>query len=343
MCARPFAGRTPHRLDTGRIAALRTFLTDAMKEAGVPGASFALLQDGAVVYEGGIGVRALGKSAPVDANTLFIAASNTKGMSTLLLATLVDQGKLRWDQPVVDVYPAFRLGSPEVTRQVLIRHLVCACTGLPRQDLEWIFEFKRATPASSIALLGTNSPTSGFGEVFQYNNLMASAAGHLVYPNLELGAAYDRAMQERIFAPLGMTSTTFDMARAQRRNYASPHADDIDGRTQLASMGMNYSMVPHRPAGGAWTSAHDLTRYVKLEANQGKLPDGRQLVSSENLLARRAPQVSRGEDKSYGMGLMTETMAGVPVVYHGGSMLGFKSNRSCAMASTSTCSSNGAN
>jgi CubicO group peptidase (beta-lactamase class C family) len=325
-----FAGRTPHRLDAGRIAAMRTFLTDAMKEAGVPGASFALLQDGAVVYEGGIGVRALGKSAPVDANTLFIAASNTKGMSTLLLATLVDQGKLRWDQPVVEVYPAFRLGSPEVTRQVLIRHLVCACTGLPRQDLEWIFEFKRATPASSLALLGTNSPTSGFGEVFQYNNLMAAAAGyiggHLVYPNLELGAAYDRAMQERIFAPLGMTSTTFDMARAQRTNYASPHADDIEGRTQLASMGMNYSMVPHRPAGGAWSSAHDLIRYVKLEADRGKLPDGRQLVSSENLLMRRSPQVSVGEDKSYGMGLMTETMAGVPVVYHGGSMLGYKSN-----------------
>jgi CubicO group peptidase (beta-lactamase class C family) len=275
-------------------------------------------------------VRALGKSAPVDVNTLFIAASNTKGMSTLLLATLVDQGKLRWDQPVVEVYPAFRLGSPEVTRQVLIKHLVCACTGLPRQDLEWIFEFKHATPASSLALLGTNSPTSGFGEVFQYNNLMAAAAGyiggHLAYPNLELGAAYDRAMQERIFTPLGMTATTFDMARAQRANYASPHADDIDGRTRLASMGMNYSMVPHRPAGGAWTSAHDLIQYVKLEADQGKMPDGRQLVSSANLLARRAPQVSLGEDKNYGMGLMTETMAGVPVVYHGGSMLGYKSN-----------------
>lgn len=325
-----FAGRTANRLDPERIAAMRSFLAAAMKEADVPGASFALLQDGAVVYEGGIGVRALGKGTPVDANTLFMAASNTKGMSTLLLSTLVDQGKLRWDQPVVEVYPAFRLGSPEVTRKVLLKHLVCACTGLPRQDLEWIFEFKHATPASSMTLLGTNSPTSGFGEVFQYNNLMAAAAGYIggqiAHPGLELGTAYDRAMQERIFTPLGMASTTFDMARAQRGNHASPHAEDIDGHVRLASMAMNYAVVPHRPAGGVWTSAHDLIRYVKLEADQGKLPDGRQMVSAENLLARRLPQVSRGEDKSYGMGLMTETMAGVPVVYHGGSMLGFKSN-----------------
>lgn len=325
-----FAGRTPNRFNPARIAAMRDFLAAAMKETGVPGASFALLDNGAVVYEGGVGVRELGKSAPVDANTLFMAASNTKGMSTLMLATLVDQGKLRWDQPVVDVFPSFRLGDAQTTSKVLVRHLVCACTGLPRQDMEWVFEYKNATPQSSLALLATNSPTSGFGEVFQYNNLMASAAGYiggrLANPGLELGAAYDRAMQERIFTPLGMTSTTFDMARALRANHASPHGDNIDGRPELGSMQHNYSVVPHRPAGGVWTSAHDLIRYVRLEAEQGKLPDGRQLVSAENLLARRLPQVAMGEDKSYGMGLMEESMAGVPVVYHGGSLFGYKSN-----------------
>jgi len=60
-----------------------------------------------------------------------------------------------------------------------VKHLICACTGLPRQDLEWIFEFKNATPESSLALLGTMRPTSSFGEVFQYSNLMASAAGYV--------------------------------------------------------------------------------------------------------------------------------------------------------------------
>src|SRR6516162_712226 len=155
----------------------------------------ALLDHEKVVLAGGFGVRELGKPEKVDGNTLFMAASNTKGMTTLLLSELVDEGKIKWDEPVIAVYPGFKLGDPETTKKVLIKNLICACTGLPRQDLEWIFEFKNATPESTLALLGTMQPTSKFGEVFQYSNLMASAAGyvgaHQVYPNKELGAAYD--------------------------------------------------------------------------------------------------------------------------------------------------------
>src|SRR5262249_26297175 len=159
------------------------------------------------------------------------------------------------------------------------------------QDLEWLFEFRQATPASSLALLGTMQPTSRFGEVFQYSNLMASAAGYigayLYDSSRELGAAYDEAMQKKIFVPLGMKSTTFDMERAQKGNHARPHGEDVDGKPAVANMDFNYSIVPHRPAGGVWTSAHDLIRYVQLEVRRGKLPNGKQLVSEENLLARR--------------------------------------------------------
>ena len=95
--------------------------------------------------------KSLGSPDPVDADTLFLAASNTKALTTLLLATLVDEGKLRWDQPVTEVYPGFRLGDAATTRQVQVRHLVCACTGLPRQDFEWLFNCASATPASSLA------------------------------------------------------------------------------------------------------------------------------------------------------------------------------------------------
>jgi CubicO group peptidase (beta-lactamase class C family) len=173
-------------------------------------------------------------------------------------------------------------------------------------------------------------PTSKFGEAFQYSNLMAAAAGyigaHLVYPERELGAAYDAAMQKMIFDPLGMKSTTFDYAKALARDHATPHGDDIDGHPEVASMDINSSIVPARPAGAVWTSSADLIRYVQLELTQGKLPDGRQLVSPENLLMRRSPQVQLGEDSSYGMGLITDHTYGVQVISHGGSMSGFKSN-----------------
>jgi CubicO group peptidase (beta-lactamase class C family) len=325
-----FAGRRPQPLDAAHIAQIKAFVETSMQELGIPGAAVALIDGGKVVYEAGFGVRELGKPERVDENTLFMAASNTKGMTTLLLAELVDEKKLKWDQPVIDVYPSFKLGDAETTKKVLVKNLICACTGLPRQDLEWIFEFKNATPESTLALLGTMQPTSKFGEVFQYSNLMAAAAGyigtHLVYPNRELGAAYDEAMQQKIFDPVGMKSTTFDYARALAGNHASPHGDDVDGKPTVASMAFNYSIVPARPAGGVWTSAGDLIRYVQLELALGKLPNGKQLVSAENLLARRAPQISLGEDATYGMGMVVDRTYGVPVVSHGGSMAGFRSN-----------------
>ena len=325
-----FTGRKPLPLTAGRIAELKAFIEASMKKLDIPGVSLALVDKGRVVYEGGLGVRELGKPEPVDANTLFMAASNTKGMTTLLLARLVDQGKIRWDEPAVEAYPKFKLGDAGVTSKVLVKHLICACTGLPRQDLEWIFEFRNATPETSLALLGTMQPTSRFGEVFQYSNLMASAAGyigaHLYDPKSDLGTAYDRAMREMVFTPLGMNATTFDMARALKGNHASPHGEDVDGRPQVASMAFNYSVMPHRPAGGVWTSAHDLVRYVQLELAKGKLPDGKQLVSEQNLLMRRQPQVATGENQTYGMGLMEDETWGVTVVHHGGSMAGFKSD-----------------
>jgi CubicO group peptidase (beta-lactamase class C family) len=325
-----FAGRKPHPLDAERIAQLKAFVASSMQQLGVPGVSLALMDNGKIVYEGGLGVRELGKPDKVDENTLFMAASNTKGLTTLLLAELVDEKKLRWDQPVNEVYPAFKLGNAETTRKVLVKNLICACTGLPRQDLEWLFEYKNATPQSELTLLGTMQPTSKFGEVFQYSNLMATAAGyigaHLVYPDRELGAAYDAAMQEKIFNPLAMQSTTFDYAKALAGNHASPHGDDVDGNTRVASMNINYSIVPARPAGGVWTSAADMMRYVELESTKGKLPNGKQLVSAESLLARRTPQVPVGEDVTYGMGLIVDRKYGIPIVSHGGSMSGFKSN-----------------
>jgi CubicO group peptidase (beta-lactamase class C family) len=325
-----FAGRKAQPLDTAHIAQIKSFVESSMQELGIPGASIALVDGGKVVFEGGFGVRELGKPERVDENTLFMAASNTKGMTTLLLSELVDEKKLRWDEPVTEAYPKFKLGDADTTKRVLVKNLICACTGLPRQDLEWIFEFKNATPESSLALLGTMQPTSKFGEVFQYSNLMAAAAGYvgaqLVYPDKELGAAYDEAMQRKIFDPLGMKSTTFDMARALRGNHASPHGDSIDGKPSLGDIAFDYSVMPHRPAGGVWTSAHDLIRYVQLEITQGKLPDGKQLVSAENLLARRAPQIATGEDTAYGMGLSVDRTYGVPVVHHGGSMAGYKSD-----------------
>jgi CubicO group peptidase (beta-lactamase class C family) len=325
-----FTGRTAHPLDQARIARLLAFVESGRKATGVPGVGVGLIQNGKVVFAGGSGMRELGGTTPVDADTLFMIASNTKALTTLLLARLVDQGKLTWDTPATRLLPSFRLGDADTTSRVLVRHLICACTGLPRQDLEWLFQFEGLTPTSALATLGTMQPTSTFGELFQYSNPMAGAAGflggHVLHPDLELGAAYDKAMQSQVFDPLRMTATTFDYARALAGTHAVAHAPDIDGKQAPAVMAINYSVIPLRPAGAGWSSIADMLKYVQMELAEGVLPNGERYISKGPLLERRLAQVATGKDSTYGMGLSVDTTYGVPVVHHGGDLIGYHSD-----------------
>ena len=325
-----FAAKKSNTLDQARIAELTRFVEQGQKALGVPGVALGLVQDGKVIFADGFGVKELGGIEKPDGDTLFMVASNTKAMTTLLLAKLVDEHRMNWDTPVTTLMPSFRLGDAETTSSVLVKHLICACTGMPRQDLEWIFEYGNMTPESSLTLLGTMQPTSKFGELFQYSNLMAAAAGytaaHVISPQMELGIAYDHAMQSYVFDPLQMKSTTFDFKRAFSSNHSGAHSPDIDGRPAKAVTAINDAVIPLRPAGGAWSSVRDLLKYVSLELSGGKLPDGTTYISKEPLLERRAPQVYIGKDVSYGMGLMVDTTYGIPVVHHGGDLVGYHSD-----------------
>lgn len=325
-----FSKKKANPLDEARLLDLRAFVERAQKELGIPGVAIGLIQDKKTVFAGGFGVRELGKKEPVGADTLFVIASNTKAMTTLMLGKLVDAKKLGWETPVTTVLKEFKLGDAETTSKVQVKHLVCACTGLPRQDLEWLLEFKDSTPDSQLAVLGTMQPTSQFGEMFQYSNPLAAAGGWVgaraMYPQRELGSAYDEAMRTLVFAPLGMGRSTFDFKRALATDHAMAHAFDIDGKTAVAAMGVNYAIIPVRPAGGAWSSVRDVLKYVAMELDGGLLPDGKRYVSQDVLAARRAPQVTIGQDATYGMGLEVDTTFGVPVVHHGGAMIGYKSD-----------------
>ncbi|MFN0247299.1 MAG: serine hydrolase domain-containing protein [Kofleriaceae bacterium] len=324
-----FAGKKAATLDKAKIDQLIEFVETGVKATGVPGVSLGIVQNGKVIYAGGVGVRQLGKPAKVDGDTKFMIASNTKALATLMLAKLVDQKKITWDTKATEVMPKFKLGDADTTSKVQIKHLICACTGLPRQDFEWLFQWSGVTPAQVMETLGTMQPTSKFGELFQYSNPLAAAAGfvggHVANPTLELGAAFDKAMQSLVFGPLQMNATTFDFKKGQTGNAAVPHAPDVDGKQQLAIAKVNTSIVPVRPAGGAWSSIKDMLKYVQMELAEGA-HGGKPYIGKEALLARRAPQVSIGNDATYGMGLMVDKTWGVEVVHHGGDMIGFHSD-----------------
>jgi len=325
-----FAGKRANALEPERVAELLRFIEAGQKELGVPGVGFGLVQNGKTIFADGLGTKQLGANQKPDADTLFMMASNTKAMTTLLLAKLVENHRIAWETPVTSLLPSFRLGDAETTRSVLVKHLICACTGMPRQDLEWIFEYGNMTPESSLGLLATMQPTSKFGELFQYSNLMAAAAGYtgayVLFPQMELGAAYDRAMQSNVFDPLEMKATTFDFKQALSSNHAEAHSPDVDGKPRKAVTAINNAVIPLRPAGGAWSNVRDMLKYVSMELAEGRLPDGRTYIAKQPLLDRRAAQVAIGKDVSYGMGLMVDTTYGVPVVHHGGDLVGYHSD-----------------
>ena len=132
-----------------------------------------------------------------------------------------------------------------------------------------------------------------------------------------------RSDADSLSSPIQLTS---DFAKAQNGNAATAHAPDIDGRPALAEARTNLSILPVRPAGGAWSSVNDVMKYVAMELAEGRLPDGSPYISRDALLARRAPQVAVGTDVTYGMGLFVDTQYGTTVVHHGGDMIGFHSD-----------------
>ncbi|MCE9572809.1 MAG: beta-lactamase family protein [Deltaproteobacteria bacterium] len=321
-----WAGKQANTLDATRLAAIDAFVEQAMKATDVPGAAIAIVQDGKVVHERGFGVREVGKPAKVSANTLFLTGSTGKSLMTLMMARAVDAGVFTWDTPVTKLLPSFALGDPAVTAALHVRHTVCACTGMPRQDLEMLFEYQGVTPQMRLDAMKTMVPTTRFGETFQYSNLLVMAGGyaaaHALYPALEVGAAFDKAMQTQVFTPLGMTATTYDFKRATRADHATPHARDSAGTMTAIPLGDETWVTTVRPAGGQWSSVHDYARVLLLELGRGQL-DGKRLVSEANLLERRKPQVKVSDDLWYGMGLLVGTIHDAPWVTHNGGTAGF--------------------
>jgi CubicO group peptidase (beta-lactamase class C family) len=257
-------------------------------------------------------------------------ASMSKSLATLMMAKLVDEGAFTWSTPVTTVLPSFALGDPEATKKLTMRHTVCACTGMPRQDGEFLFEYGSATPESRVESMRGMKLTTGFGETFQYSNTMVAtggfAAAHAAEPKKSFGPAFDAALRAKVLVPYGMKATTLDPNVARRVDHASPHGLGPDTHphvTPIANDDEPFAAV--RPAGGVWSTVEDFARVIQVELGRGML-DGKRVVSEENLLARREPQAKIYDKAAYGLGLFLEQRNKVSLIGHGGNLYGYTSD-----------------
>lgn len=331
-------GKDAH-LSAEEIAQWEAFIAEQMKAFGVPGLSVGLIYEGKIVLLKGMGVKDIEQNDPVDAKTLMMIGSTTKPMTTLLMADLINDGVMTWETPVVKVLNSFKLKDPKKTAQIQVQHLVCACTGVPRRDLELFFDRRPRHAEDVISSLSDFELFTDFGETFQYSNQMVAAGGYISAAASgaklgTLGNTYQRLMRERIFAPIGMPESTFSIDEAITRGAASPHIWDGSAYKRM-DVKLERFVEPVAPAGAIWSNAAEMSRFAQTMLAQGKTPDAKTIASAQQLKRLWTPQVKLGPNTAYGLGWFLRSYHGAAVVSHGGNTFGFTSQLSLLPESNS--------
>jgi CubicO group peptidase (beta-lactamase class C family) len=266
----------------------------AMQTFGMIGAAVAVVTSDGILHSQTLGVRDRDSAAPVTPATLFRVGSATKSMMALLVATFVDDGTLGWDQPVVDVWPAFRAPTEELTRTLRVRDLMGMATGLGEPgSVSLHYDYPSATElVHSIAYLPVRTPP--YTEWY-YNNAVCAVAGYLpllhqsVAAN-ELQSSYARLMRERVFGPAGMGAARLgDDPRPFADDYATGYAADF-----VAGIAAE-PWVPigsFAPIGATLASLPDMAAHVRLQLRRGVSLIGSRVVSARNLEECWQPHVA---------------------------------------------------
>jgi CubicO group peptidase (beta-lactamase class C family) len=303
---------------------LDAYVTAGLKLWGVPGLSLAIVRNDSVIYVKGYGRLEANRPELVNEQTIFAVGSTSKAFTTAALAMLVDAKKVSWDDQVTRYLPWFRMHDPFVTQQLTVRDLVTHRSGLSRGDAVWsVYDYGRDEVARRVRFL---APTWGLRSTFGYQNLMYVTAGQVIAH--VSGKSWDVFLRERIFAPLGMTSTSTSIDGFKgSRNVASPHARV--GDSLLAVAWQNVDDVG--AAGSMNSTAPDMAQWIRLHLGKGTFA-GQKLISAEQVTEIQTPQMAvrlegpwyaRSPDAhllSYGLGWFIQDHRGKKLVQHSGNV-----------------------
>ena len=262
---------------SGPPADLDAYVARDMKTFDVPGIAIAIVKDGKVVLAKGYGVRKLGDATPVDENTLFGIGSNTKAFTSAALASLVDAGKISWDDKVYERLKGFQMYDPYVSHEMTIRDLLTHRSGMGLGEGDLLFwPHTTYTRDDIIYRLRFMKPASSFRSHYAYDNLMYIAAGQII-PAVT-GKPWEAYIREKILLPLGMTTTNLSVtAFKPGDNYAWPHSK-VDGKLQVVPF---MDLDNAAPAGAINSSVAEMSKWLMLQLNHGKIPGSEQRIFSE--------------------------------------------------------------
>ncbi|MEE4637624.1 MAG: serine hydrolase domain-containing protein [Wenzhouxiangella sp.] len=296
-------------------------------EHGVPGGAYAIVRDGRIDRVGTHGVRRVGDSAPVTADTVFRTASVSKTFAAQLTSLMVAEQRLRWEDSVTDYLPDFRLKDAGATRQLQLQHLVGQSTGVVSNAYDNLLNANQ--PLERILpQFASLEPLCQPGTCYTYQNVLFSLVGPAIEQSS--GQPYEELLSERLFKPLGMNrSTTGHQAFLAEANRASPHVRRARGTIwHPVSVTESYYLVP--PAAGVNANVLDLARW--LIAQQGYRPDVLDPATIRPLTEKRVRtlrDLRRGAwrdlltDAHYGLGWRIYTVGDEDLYLHSGWVRGF--------------------
>lgn len=325
-------GAPPENFEA-RVEALRL-------QFGVPGLALAIVEQGEPTLVKGFGVRRLGTTDAVDAATIFPTGSTGKAVTAAALALLVDEGRLDWDDKVIDHLPWFRMHDPWVTREITVRDLLVHRAGLALGAGDLLFVPRsNLTRAETVRRMAHIKPAHGFRSTFAYSNLSYVVAGQLIEE--VSGLSWEDFVTQRLLRPGGMhDSTSHGPARFEIANRAFPHArlnggirgaGDLELLDERDELGRNGA-----PAGGLAMSARDLARWLQVQLARGALPGGEaRLLSERSVLEMWTPVVTRPIQPlpdavsaaqptfdTYALGWTVRDYLGAKTISHGGGVFG---------------------
>lgn len=329
---------TPPSAAPTNVALFDAIVGDVVERYRLPGIAIGVIEDGKLVYSRTSGELIAGSGRKIDNDTLFKIASNSKAMTSGVLARLVDAGKLQWTDPVTKHLPQFRMHDPWVTQNIQVRDLLIHNSGLREGagDLMLWPEPNLFTRADIIAGLAHLKPQHSFRSRYDYDNLMYVVAGEVAAA--AGGASYEDLVRRELFEPLGMTrcqAGRFD--RDKIGNVAQPHMRDGDRNVVIRA---DESIVPvstSAAAGGIRCSLDDMLTWMRMwldpemKSRAGKpwlSADQRKALWSAHMpmpISQRQRDWDGSRFNAYGYGWRVSDVDGVLRIAHTGTLAGMYS------------------
>ena len=293
----------------------------------VPGIAVGVVKDGKLIHAKGYGVRSLKTNLPVDENTLFGVASNSKAFTAAALGMLQDEGKLNYDDKVKEYIPEFKLYAPFVSEEFTIRDLLThrSGLGLGAGDLMFFPDGSDFSIQEIIYNLRYLKPETSFRTQYDYDNCLYIVAGEII--KRVSGLSWEEFIEQKMMVPLGFEKSTASYSRIKNNlNYIDPHAP-VNGKITALEHDWNETA---NAAGGIQSNITDMSKWAMLWLNQGELPNGKRLFSEEVMNDMLTPQtiIKRGKGNynthfsAYGLGWFLSDEKGYFQATHTGGLLG---------------------